>query len=403
MGLETGTYVSDLVSTNPLSSDNERQGDDHLRLIKTLLKATFPNASTPFYFPTILSKTANYTVVAADNNALIVVDATAGSFTLSLTSAATLGSRFRFKVFRSDATANIVTIDPSGAELIDFTSTFVLRKQMETIELSSTGTNWISNRGQRGQHFLSPGTIYGLELSNNAGDATNDIDIASGICRDGSDSIDIQLTSGITKRLDAAWAVGTNQGGLDTGAIANTTYFIWAIKRIDTGVVDVLFSASASAPTMPSGYGYKRRIGAIIRSGGTILAFQQIDDTFYLKTPVNDLNTTNPGTGAVLLTLTVPVGIKVEAIMAWFYVDSTPAGGTAISVECPDQTSAASAAFSRFTFAGTQTSTSGGAEVRRHTNTSGQVRYRLSQSTADHSVFEVTYGWVDMRGKHGNA
>jgi hypothetical protein len=43
MGLETGTYISDLVTTNPTSSDSKSQGDDHLRLIKSTIKTTFPN------------------------------------------------------------------------------------------------------------------------------------------------------------------------------------------------------------------------------------------------------------------------------------------------------------------------------------------------------------------------
>lgn len=43
MALETGTYISDLVSTNPVSTDGLTQADDHLRLIKSTVKATFPN------------------------------------------------------------------------------------------------------------------------------------------------------------------------------------------------------------------------------------------------------------------------------------------------------------------------------------------------------------------------
>lgn len=45
MALETGTFISDLVSTNPASSDNISQGDDHIRLLKATIKATFPNVS----------------------------------------------------------------------------------------------------------------------------------------------------------------------------------------------------------------------------------------------------------------------------------------------------------------------------------------------------------------------
>lgn len=43
MPLETATYISSLVATNPQTSDQQNQGDDHLRLIKAALLATFPN------------------------------------------------------------------------------------------------------------------------------------------------------------------------------------------------------------------------------------------------------------------------------------------------------------------------------------------------------------------------
>jgi hypothetical protein len=43
MALETGTYISDLVSTNPVGTDTLDKADDHLRLIKSTVKATFPN------------------------------------------------------------------------------------------------------------------------------------------------------------------------------------------------------------------------------------------------------------------------------------------------------------------------------------------------------------------------
>jgi microcystin-dependent protein len=45
MGLETGNYPSDLVETNPLGTDDRSQGDDHIRLLKHVLKTTFPNVN----------------------------------------------------------------------------------------------------------------------------------------------------------------------------------------------------------------------------------------------------------------------------------------------------------------------------------------------------------------------
>jgi len=43
MGLETGTYINSLVSTNPLGSDERSKGDDHIRLVKSTIKASFPD------------------------------------------------------------------------------------------------------------------------------------------------------------------------------------------------------------------------------------------------------------------------------------------------------------------------------------------------------------------------
>ncbi len=45
MGLESATYLSDLVSANPASSDAVSAGDDHIRGIKSAIKTTFPNIS----------------------------------------------------------------------------------------------------------------------------------------------------------------------------------------------------------------------------------------------------------------------------------------------------------------------------------------------------------------------
>ena len=45
MALETGTYIDSLNASNPAATDALSQADDHLRLIKSTVKATFPNVS----------------------------------------------------------------------------------------------------------------------------------------------------------------------------------------------------------------------------------------------------------------------------------------------------------------------------------------------------------------------
>jgi len=44
MGLESATYISGLDANNPAGSDSISMGDDHIKLIKSVLKNTLPNA-----------------------------------------------------------------------------------------------------------------------------------------------------------------------------------------------------------------------------------------------------------------------------------------------------------------------------------------------------------------------
>src|SRR6188768_3076133 len=43
-------YVANLVITNPLSADDRREGDDHIRGIKNVLKNSFPTLAGPVKF-----------------------------------------------------------------------------------------------------------------------------------------------------------------------------------------------------------------------------------------------------------------------------------------------------------------------------------------------------------------
>lgn len=47
MAIETASYISDLNVANPPGSDPVGQADDHIRLLKSVLKSTFPNITGP--------------------------------------------------------------------------------------------------------------------------------------------------------------------------------------------------------------------------------------------------------------------------------------------------------------------------------------------------------------------
>ncbi len=87
------------------------------------------------------NKAAAYTVIASDQGKLIGLSST--SFTVSLTSAATLGNGFTVGFHHNGTTgANLYTIDPDGSENIDDDATIVLDTASESVWIVSDGTNW---------------------------------------------------------------------------------------------------------------------------------------------------------------------------------------------------------------------------------------------------------------------
>jgi hypothetical protein len=139
MGLEAVTYVNDLNIANPPGTDDILQGDDHIRNIKTGLKNTFPNADKAFYLPDHVSKTAAYTILAADINKFFSGDATAGAFDLTLPALGASNDGWYVYIMKVDSTANAVgivgTINGSAGGLS-------LTSQWDSALVWWTGTAW---------------------------------------------------------------------------------------------------------------------------------------------------------------------------------------------------------------------------------------------------------------------
>ncbi len=237
------------------------------------------------------------------------------------------------------------------------------------------------------ESILPTGYITRGTIANNAGDANNDIDFAARKCRDSTDAVYISVAA-LTKRLDANWAVGTNQGGLDTGSKAiNTWYHCYAIKRSDTGVTDFIFSANATSPTLPANYDYFKKLAgqSILTDGsGNILPFKDDGDAIHWPAQVTNLSAGTQTTGTAT-TLTVPPGEKVEALLCAGI--TAPVGGGAINIYDPD-ISAASAPPFYFSFA--PSSVFAASWGMSKTNTSAQIKYFV---TSGGSGYIYTQGW----------
>lgn len=89
---------------------------------------------------TTAAKTGNYTATTSD--VVIPVDATSGSFTVTLYAASGNSGR-RLTIVRTDQTlANAVTIDGNASETIRGATTFKLATQYESVTIICDGSNW---------------------------------------------------------------------------------------------------------------------------------------------------------------------------------------------------------------------------------------------------------------------
>jgi hypothetical protein len=231
--------------------------------------------------------------------------------------------------------------------------------------------------------------LAGLTLST-AG-ASSTFGIAPGVATDSTNTDVMALASAYTKTT-SAWAVGTGNGALDTGTIAaNTWYHAYLIKRPDTGVVDVLISLSATAPTLPANYTLFRRIGSMKADGSSQwVAFSQNGDEFLWLAQVDDASAVAVPASATLVTLSVPLGVKVNVLLnvQQTYANSTP---TNLQVYSPDQPTTGTVGVS-LAITGSVVDS-----VNVRTNTSSQVY--VKGSSANGTYYITTLGWNDRRGR----
>lgn len=220
----------------------------------------------------------------------------------------------------TSALAQLV-IDATGADMFDDGDPTAFKTKL----LNALNVI-IANAADPGSY--GSGSIFGLILSNTSGFTTTRVTVSAGQARDSTNSSNLVVVTPITKRLDAVWAAGNNNGGRDTAsALANgQTWHVHLIFNPSTLAVDALFSASPTAPTLPSGFTRFRRIGSIILEAAStsIRQFLQIDDWFKLKTRSTDYANAANGSGPYLRQITVPSGVKVEAEIYYQSASSSP-------------------------------------------------------------------------------
>lgn len=164
--------------------------------------------------------------------------------------------------------------------------------------------------------------IQGMRLAWTSGTV---ITVASGRCRNSTNENDIISTATVT--INAAT---TGAGGLDQGALANSTFYaVYAIADSNGyETTSAVLSADTSSPLLPFGYDMYRRIGYVLTSGAAaILEFRQegvsTDRWMWYDVGIQELNA---GASAVYAAVNCATSVPAQATMILFDAVLTPTG-----------------------------------------------------------------------------
>ncbi len=231
---------------------------------------------------TVSAKTGAYTVVAGDLGAII--NCTSGTFTVSLTAAATLGDGFHcwIKNYGSGA----ITIDPNASEVIDDYLSIVLRAG-ESVQIVCNGTAWFVNDGLYSQAFATnrqPGagrpvasaTNSTAAGSNSGGNASQAVTGAGAMALGGSYASGADsFAAGIANNTSTYGATAANAMALSQLATASGARALAACNNaVASGADSIAVGRSASATqtnAVSLGYGSQSLIyGKFVYSGGVL-------------------------------------------------------------------------------------------------------------------------------------
>ena len=110
MGVETATYISQLSTTNPLGSDPISEGDQQIRLLKTVLQAQFSGLS-------------GTTAVTSSGSELNILDGVTATYAeLNYNDITTLGTSEDSKAVTQSAGGAIIVGATSGNQTLDVAS-----------------------------------------------------------------------------------------------------------------------------------------------------------------------------------------------------------------------------------------------------------------------------------------
>lgn len=220
-----------------------------------------------------------------------------------------------------------------------------------------------------------------------AGDTDHDLLFSAGRALADAGDVNIIDASSIIKRIDAGFAEGTNQGGLDTGSVqANQLYYCFRIMKTN-GTKDALMSLSRTAPTMPQDFTKKRLAGiALTDSSANLYAFEQYYNDFEVMEQVQVLSDATLTDGA-FETTPIPVPPRCKFRIGAVVTASAANSSMRINIlnaNHPDDTNCGR--LGTFTSTGTHTCVALGGNGLISVNEDSEIKYSCRETTGTNTL-----------------
>jgi len=235
MALESGTYIDSLVSTNPAATDGLAQADDHMRLIKATILASFPNIAG--------AMTATHTILnGLDGRVTAIESGVHASGTKMLFQQSTAPTGWTKDTTHDDKALRVVT----GTAGSGGTNAF------STLDATASGTINSSISGSVSSHALTiaqlPSHSHYVVKSgafNGSGwGLSSSAPVREGVPNDTPDNWQYYLKAGSgTANVGLSSPVGSNQGHTHgVGSLTVTSTFTGSANALDVQYVDVIIA-----------------------------------------------------------------------------------------------------------------------------------------------------------------
>ena len=185
-------------------------------------------SSTPTL--TISNKTANYTIVAGDNGT--VINYATGTFTLTLTTAATLGTGFNVRL--NNQGTGVITVATNGTNKIAGSTTSLIINAGSGYFIFSDGVDFFVNA-------TSPFGVDGV-TSTQVGSGANALSTGVAVGYNANGSYTGVALGGNTNGSSSGVAIGYNANGSSSGAAVG----FYATAQVNGAVVGYFASGSSN-------------------------------------------------------------------------------------------------------------------------------------------------------------